>query len=138
MHSISKIFALWAAASLSLTVAMPAAGNDGNLTPRDFSILITDTQDRVAPHRVEEACDDAKCNELCYQRGGFVGGTCGDSGKCDCVEPSSGAGLRAQGAAALVGSISVAALLPTLRFTREPVFAVPRAAKSHASRLVEM
>ena len=74
-----------------------AANPLGNLAPRDFSILITDTQDRIAPHRVEEACDDAKCNELCYQRGGFVGGTCGDSGKCDCVEPSSGTGLRAQG-----------------------------------------
>ena len=114
MHSFSKILALWAAASLSLTVAMPPASHDGmsshagvnqtrllnlpgTLAPRDFSIVITDTQDRLPAHRLEETCDDDKCNELCYQRGGFVGGNCGDAGKCECTAPSADTDLRAQG-----------------------------------------
>ena len=104
MHSISTILTLSALVGLGLGVAMPAAGNDGmptrlkyrrghptdspgHLAPRDFSIVITDTQNRLPAQNLAQPCDDAKCNELCYQRGGFVGGSCGDSGKCDCVEP---------------------------------------------------
>ena len=83
-----------------------AADPPGTIAPRDFSILITDTQDRLPAHRLQESCDDAKCDDLCYQRGGFIGGVCGDNGKCDCTAPSAATDVHTQ-AGTEINSIKV-------------------------------
>lgn len=57
-----------------------------NLASRDISIVISGN-DRTPVQHTKNTCDDAACDDACYQKGGFTGGSCDADGVCQCTDP---------------------------------------------------
>ena len=104
MHSISVILTFMTVIGFSTASFVPNIEAQGKhiyfptsrrqtanpvigLEARDITIVISDNGQHTSAPGIQDDCNDEACDDACYQKGGYIGGSCDSSGTCQCQSP---------------------------------------------------